>query len=150
MIKWQAPEYVYYEKDVSWFWLMIIFAILIVAFALWQHNFLFAIFTIVAAFMLMAWGYRRPDLIDFELNDSGLKIGEKFYPKENFNHFSLQKETDGWHRLFLKNKKQFSLFLTIPTPPAEFDNIRNYCLNFWTEIEREESLIDVLSNFFRF
>ena len=39
-IEWQAPAFRYYPKDVSWYWLSFIIAILIMAFAIWQNNFL--------------------------------------------------------------------------------------------------------------
>lgn len=150
MIQWKALEHSYHEKDISWYWLVIIFAILIAALAIWQGNFLFAVFTVIAAVTVIAWGKREPDLIDFELDNDGLKIGNKFYPKENFNHFSIKITGSEWDKLLLKKKSKLSQPLWLPIPHFEFDNIKKYCLNFWTEEEYKESLLDVLSDYFRF
>lgn len=150
MIKWQAPEYHYHEKDVSWYWLVIILAIIITAIALWQRNFLFAVFTIIAGIVLLVWGHKKPSLIDFELNDQGLKIGESFYSKDSFSDFYLIKEGGEWDKLLLKKKTKISSVLTIPTPKSEFDNIKKYCLNFWTEAELKESMVDDISSLLKF
>ena len=47
-IVWQIPEYEYRSKDVSWYWISLIAAIVLFAFAIWQKNFLFAIFVVIA------------------------------------------------------------------------------------------------------
>ena len=150
MIKWQAPEYYYHEKDVSWYWLVVILAIVITAIALWQRNFLFAVFTVIASGTLLAWGYRKPSLIDFELNDQGLKIDENFHSKDSFSNFSIIKESDEWGKLLLKKKSKISNILAIPIPSNEFDKVKQYCLNFWTEAELKESMIDDISNLLKF
>ncbi|MEK7114818.1 MAG: hypothetical protein AAB847_00435 [Patescibacteria group bacterium] len=150
IIIWKAPEYHYHEKDVSWYWLVIILAIIITAIALWQRNFLFAVFTVIAGITLLVWGHRKPSLIDFELNEHGLKIGDVFYPKDLFDNFSLNKNGSEWDKLLLKKKSKISNILTIPTPQSEFDNIKKYCLNFWTEAELKESMIDDISNLLKF
>ena len=39
---WEAPEFEYREKEVSWYWISIIAAALIIAFSVWEKDFLFA------------------------------------------------------------------------------------------------------------
>ncbi len=149
-IKWQASEYHYHEKDVGWYWLVIILAIIITAIALWQRNFLFAVFTVIASITLLVWGHRKPSLIDFELNDQGLKIDEAFYGKDSFSGFFIIKQNGEWDKLLLKRKTKISSILTIPIPQNEFDKIKQYCLNFWTEAELKESMIDDISSLLKF
>src|SRR3989344_6499487 len=150
MIKWQAPEYHYYEKDINWYWLVIILAIIITAIALWQRNFLFAVFTVIASITLLVWGYRKPCIIDFELNDQGLKIDEQFYSKDSFGNFYIIKQNSEWDKLLLKKKAKISSILSIPIPQNEFDKIKQYCLNFWTEAELKESMVDDIFNLLKF
>ena len=62
-IEWQAPEYFHYQKDVSWYWLVLILGIVTIVFALWQKNFLFAVFVIIAEVLLFYWGRTQPRVI---------------------------------------------------------------------------------------
>lgn len=60
-IKWQAPEYEYREKTVSWYWISIVVAALVIAFSVWQKNFLFGFFIVIAEMLFIVWGNRTPD-----------------------------------------------------------------------------------------
>ena len=151
MISWRAPEFVYYKKDVGWYWLIAIIAILILAVSLWQKNFLFAVFIVLAAGTLITWGKRQPQQLTIELNDEGLMIGKEFHPKEKFSHFYLKKEEAAWDKLIMKTKSKISPYLIVPLPRQKFDSVKKYCLNFWTEMEEfNEPLVDQLGDFLKF
>ena len=150
IIKWQAPEYSYFEKDIGWYWLVVIVAIVVVAVALWQRNFLFAIFAILAAFILIVWGRRKPETVEFELNERGVEIGGGFYSQDQFKQFAIRKEEGDYNKLMLIGKSRFARYLVLPMPKDKLDEIKKCCLNFWTETEFNESLIDELANFVRF
>ena len=62
---WKAPEFQYRSKGVSWYWMSIIIAVAIIAFAIWEHNFLFGIFIVIAEILLITWGNEAPRTIDF-------------------------------------------------------------------------------------
>ena len=149
-IKWRAPEYSYFEKDISWYWLVVIVAIIVVAVSLWQRNFLFAVFTILAALILIIWGYKKPAMVEFELNERGLEINSGFYSKDRFKEFAIRKENEDYDKLMLIGKSRFSRYLVLPVPKSKLDEIKKCCLNFWAETEYKESLIDELANFIRF
>ena len=129
---------------------MIVVAAIIVVISLWQRNFLFAFFTVAAGGTLIAWSNRQPNDIDFELNDEGLKIGHTMHHREKFNQFSIQTAEGQWGRLLLKKKHKISFDLAVPIPSSQIDNIRQHCLNLWTETEYKESLADELANWLKF
>ncbi len=52
-INWEAPEFEYREKDVSWYWISIIAAAAIIAFSVWQRNFLFGFFIVIAEMLVI-------------------------------------------------------------------------------------------------
>lgn len=150
MIHWRAPEFIYHKKDISWYWLVVIIAVVVFAISLWQKNFLFAVFTVIAAGTLLAWGMREPRQLMFELTEEGLHIGKEFYQRDTFSHFHLIKNQGEWDKLILQTKSKISPYFVLPVPREKFDSIKKYCLNFWTETEIEESFIDQLGDFFRF
>ncbi|MDP3892652.1 hypothetical protein, partial [Nocardioides sp.] len=66
-IEWRAPEFYYREKGVSWYWLSIIAAIVILSVSVWQKNFLFAVFVVIAEILMLVWAGRKPREISFSL-----------------------------------------------------------------------------------
>ena len=74
VIEWKAPEFEYREKDVSWYWLSIIAAVVILGAAVWQKNFLFAVFVVIAEILMLVWAGRKPREITFSLNEKGLTM----------------------------------------------------------------------------
>ena len=149
-MKWSAPEYIQHDKDLSWYFLVIIIVAIIVVISLWQRNFLFAVFSVVAAFTLIAWARRQPNTIHFELDNNGLKIENSFYPKEGFTKFAIKNIDNQWSKLLLKKKHKVAFDLVIPVPTEEIDSVRGQCLNSWTETEYHESLVDELAEWLRF
>ncbi len=95
-IVWRAPEYEFHEKGVSWYWLSIIAAAIVVAFAVWEKNFLFGLFIVIAEILLIVWGNREPRLVGFSINESGVAIeGAKSYSFKDFESMSVGDEGDG-------------------------------------------------------
>lgn len=150
MIKWSAPEFTYHDKDVSWYWLVAVIAAIVTTVALWQNNFLFAVFAVIAAITLIAWGRRQPELVDFELSGDGCTVSGMLYPKERFDAFAIQSSGGQWDRLILRKKSKFRQRLVLPVPHDQIDSVKKQCLNLWEETELPASLVDELSDFFRF
>src|SRR5580700_3929311 len=96
-IKWQAPEYEFQEKGVSWYWLSIIAAALIVGFSVWEKNFLFGLFIVIAEILFIVWGNQQPRLVSFVMNESGLEIGTtKKYQWKEFASVGVDDHENGW------------------------------------------------------
>ena len=70
--EWSAPEFEYRPKSVSWYWISIICAAAIIAFAIWEQNFLFGIFVVIAEILLIAWGNEMPATVSITLTESEL------------------------------------------------------------------------------
>ncbi|NTU99102.1 hypothetical protein HGA64_03795, partial [Candidatus Falkowbacteria bacterium] len=50
---WQVPEYEKHERDKRWYILASIAAVLMLFYAFWTHNFLFAGIIILASFVMV-------------------------------------------------------------------------------------------------
>ena len=153
-IKWMAPEFRHYQKDIGWYGLSLLLAIVIFAIALWQKNLLFGIFIIIAEVMILTWSRRLPKDMAFKLDEKGLEIdGNKFYPYENFGEFairSLDQQKDRLTEIILRKKSRFSPDLRVLVSTSEAEKIKDYLRKFLPEFEYEESLIDHLSKLLRF
>ena len=151
-IRWQAPEYEYRTKTISWYWLSIIFAVIILGVAVWQKNFLFGFFVVAAEILILAWANREPPLIDFTLNEKGLSLGDrKFYSLTEMESFSIDNfgETE-WPSLFFEFHSRLKPALKIKLPRARLAEIQKMLKSDLAQVEHEHSMLDTLEEFVGF
>ncbi len=152
-IRWSAPEYHYYEKDVAWYWLVVIGAIGLGALALWQKNLLFAIFIAIAALMLISWGRRQPKTLNFTLNAKGLTIDDKkIYYFENLTGFAIipNYAEQELNELLLKTNHHLNGWLRVIIAAQRAEPIKNLLLQYLPEVEYQESLAEHISRILKF
>ena len=143
-IRWKSVEFHYHEKNPLWAVFVVIVALFIGTYALWQENLLFLIFTVFAAILTLVWGRRRPRRLEFTINDRGLWIEEKLYPYNHCTGFALHEEMLQMH---FKNRIHSSLDIIIP--PDKKEHIRDRLLAFLPEVEYTESFIDALAHWLK-
>jgi len=114
-ITWQAPAFKYYEKDVSWYWLSFIISILLIAFAILQKNFLFAVFIFLAEISVLILARRQPELLKFKIDDKGITVVDRTYQFSDLEKFCLRldDEDKNFEELIIKRKTHFNPYLKI-------------------------------------
>ena len=141
-ILWQAPEFKYQYKDISWYWLSIIIAAILILLAIWQKNMLFAIFIIIAETMVILWAKESPKILKFKLDKKGIHIDKiKFYDYENLSGFHIIEE-DGFGELILRTKSKLHPYIKILIKNGDIPKIKEFLKNYMDEIEYKESLTD--------
>jgi len=153
-IKWIAPEFEYFAKDISWYWLVIIVGIIVIAIALWNKNFLFAIFVIIATLLILSWGKQKPREVEFTLDEHGLDIEKKkFYPYSGFAGFAvrppLTKDEESTDLVF-KFKARFRPYFKIQIKTKDTEKFKKYTNQYLPEIEYEESIADHIAKILKF
>jgi hypothetical protein len=152
-ISWSAPEYHTYEKNVSWYWLVILGTVVIAGIALWQKNFLFALFIVVASFLVTAWGDRKPRTLDFVLSEQGLEIGEqRHYSFDEFSGFAIipTREDPELHELLFHVKGRIGNWLKIIIATQRHDAIKAFLAAHLPELEYEESFAEHIGRMLKF
>ena len=151
-IGWESREFEYRPKDVSWYWVSIIIAVLLVAFSVWQRNFLFGVFILIAEILILVWGNRKPRSVACLLNEKGLAIGdEKVYIYEEIENFSAREDLgDAWAEVSLHFKKRLKPKFTVSVPKEKLEDVRKTLRMFLEEIPAESSLLDIFERFLRF
>lgn len=157
VIEWQAPEYEYYSKDVSWYWLSLIASIILAAVALWQKNFLFAVFVAVAWMVVINFANRSPDDWKFKINGKGIEIeplkegiAGKFYPYDEIAGFDIHPSVGSCRELILKFKSKLSPYLKININPEDEEKIEKFLAEFIPKEKYPESLADSFLKLVRF
>lgn len=150
-LKWQAPEFDYREKDVSWYWMSIIVAVIILGFAVWQKNFPFGFFVVLAEILILVWANTEPPTVDFELSERGLAVGEhKFHSYAELASFSVDDETsEEWSHLFFQFKRPKPK-LKIKVRKGLVNDVRQTLKGLLPEVKHEHSLIDAIEEIIGF
>lgn len=155
-ISWQAPEFEYRHKDISWYWLSVIAAIIVAALAVWQKNFLFAIFVIIAELVVVFSAGRFPTTWEFTINDQGIEIGrpdkkgKKFYPYKELESFDIHQADEERGELVLKSQSRFKPFIKISIHSQDEEKIKDFLLKFLPQEEISASAIDSVSKLIKF
>ena len=158
-ITWQAPEFEYQKKDISWYWMSLIIGIVLLALTIWQRNFLFAIFIIVAWVVVVYSASKTPTNWNFKLNEKGIQIylsekdeaAKKFYDFKEMEGFDIHPNiAKNYGELILKIKKRFSPYLKINFPSANQEKIAEFLQKYIPKEEYSESLADSFSKLIGF
>ena len=151
-IAWQAPEFEYYEKDVSWYWLSVIVAVIVLSIAVWQKNFLFAAFIVFAEILILVWAGQKPKTVEFKINEQGLTIGgRKFYPYAEIVGFSADENgADEWPEIIFRFQRRLQPTLKVKAPKNRFGEIEKALAPLVKKIEFEESFLETLERFLGF
>lgn len=149
-IRWEAPEFEFYPKTASWYWLTFIAAILLLTFAVWQKNFLFTVFVIIAEIMILAWSREKPHTFSFVINDDGILIGDALHQFKDLLHFSILERDDRLSDLLLANKQRFGRHLKILIYTDMIKEIREALLARLEEEEYKEPLPDSIFRIIKF
>lgn len=150
-IMWDAPEFEYREKEVSWYWISIIVACVIVAFSVWQKNFLFGFFIVIAEILFIVWGNRVPKIVTFRLTDMDIKINDyKHYELKEFESWSVNTDGGEWVEIMFYFKSKIHPPLLVIAPEEKLAEVRANLKGILKEIQHEMTLVDSIEKFLRF
>ena len=151
-IEWQAPEFHYSEKDVSWYWTSAIIAIILLSASVWQKNFLFAVFIVIAEILILVWAGQKPRTIEFKLDEKGLTIdGKKFYPYSSIGAFSIDENAGGeWRELAFRFGHGMRPLLKVFVPGKRSEEIEKALAGVIQKTDFEDSFLDILQRLIGF
>lgn len=152
-ITWAAPEFEYREKDVAWYWVSIIAAALIIAFSVWQKDFLFGLFIVIAEMLFIVWGNRVPAIVPFTLTDTEIAIGGyRSYLMKEFESWSVDSAGDGaeWAELMFYFRSHLHPPLVVIVPEEKLADVRANMKTVLKEVEHQPTLLDSIEKFLRF
>ncbi len=150
---WEAPEFAYREKEVSWYWISIIVAALIIAFSVWEKDFLFGFFIVIAEMLFIVWGNKVPAIVQFTLTDTEIDIGGyKSYSMKEFEDWSVDSGGNGaeWASVMFYFRSRLHPPLELIVPEEKLTELRANMKMVLKEIEHEPTLIDSIEKFLRF
>ena len=114
LIAWEAPEAEHIEKSATWYWASMAVAIALIAIALWQKNFLFAVFIVIAELAVFMFAGEKPKMWEFTIDEEGVTIeGHKTYKYSTISLYDIHQFSDEYKELVLQTKSKVHHYLKI-------------------------------------
>lgn len=146
-IKWQALEFEHKPKSPDWFWALWIISVGTIVASVMSGSMLFAILVFIIAFTLSLQAVRKPEMIDFEINPTGIVVGKTKYPYKNLESFCVHKEENP-PKIILKTKSALMPFVVLPLGQADEYEVEESLLKYIEKEEHEEPFIHKITKYF--
>lgn len=141
-IEWTAPEYNHTEKNPDWFWTVGLIALAGLILTLWFHNYLFALFILVASISLFFFSLRPPEEITYVIKTEGISIGKDFFDWKKIKGFNIIKGKPTGKLLIYTTKHLLPIY-TLVLPEELIPEVKESMLKISTVLEIEESKINL-------
>jgi len=151
-VRWKSPEFEYRAKDISWYWISIVVAALVLGVAIWQRNFLFGFFVVLAEILVIVWANNKPKEFEFRVADSGVEIvGQKQYPYAEIEAFDIETDSPGeWADLRFRLRRKFRPPLHVLVPKNRGEEVKSALSSRLPQEELPASFFENLERFFGF
>jgi len=124
---WFVNEYDKHERSKRWYIVAISLALVLLLFAFFTSNFLFAVIIIIVSLITILHDGQEPASLEVALLDEGILVGKKYYDYDEFSGFSMvYKPSQGVRRLYfeftnpVRPRVSLSLDGLDPLPIREF------------------------------
>jgi len=108
------------------------------------------IFFILAGFLILIYAIKEPQIIDFSVGSSGVKIDKKLYKYSEIDSFWIFYDPPEIKELSLKFKKMFFPVLSIPLADTDPNKVRKILIKFIPEEEQKESVAENIARHLNF
>jgi len=142
-ITWQIFEYEHRQKHQDWFWALGIVAVTSTVTAIIYKNYLLAILILLSSFLLAFLNLRKPEEINIEINEKGVRIEDDFYSYKNLKSFWINDNL-----LLIHSNRAFLPIITLTIRDRSPEEIKNFLKKYLPEEEIQEpwttKLLEVL------
>ncbi len=149
-VEWTASEFIAHSKGAGWYALLALAVLILAALVYVITRDLPA--TIVIMFIGLVFGVvagRKPRVLAYRLDGSGVTIGQKFYPYSLFKSFIVQREGPFASIVFLPMKR-FMPAANAYVAPEDEERIMNVLTQYLPLEQREAGVFDSLVRRIRF
>jgi hypothetical protein len=96
LISWDASEYAEVEKNAIWVICFLAVALAIFGAAIWLAAWTFAVVIVVMTVAMGVFAFRKPQILHYELTNSGIIIDNKEHNYNEFRTFGVLPEDDSF------------------------------------------------------
>jgi len=147
-IRWQAYEHEHIERGSDWFWALGIIAVCAALISALFGNALFGVLLLVAAVTLGLLAKTTPSLIEFEISDRGIRVGDTMHRYEEIISFWVEEHDVNPPILLIDTVKWLSPNFVIPIEHVDPKTVRTFLAERVDEVPMKESAAHKVLEFF--
>ena len=149
-VNWSASEFVAYQKNPGWYFLMMsaIICISIIIFFI-TSDLISAGATVLIGVLFLVFASRKPRVLKYQISKDGVQIEDKMYSYGALHSFAVIDE-GSLHSIMLLPTQRFMPAVSIYFDPAEEQKIVETLGSYLPHEERKQEFIDRLMHKIRF
>lgn len=145
-LEFLVPEFEYQQKSWLWYIYFLLIVAILISFSILTNNYSFLGIIVLGAILILIRGSRKPGIVMVAIHEDGIYVQNKIYQYKDIKSFSILQIEDKYYFIFNPaGRFQAPLKIPIDNPEA----IRSKLNNLLTEVEYQESLLEVLIRFLR-
>lgn len=149
-VQWSASEFIAYQKSAGWYLLILLgVAGLAGVVFLATQDFLSSGAIVVAGILFLIFAARKPRVLNYSVNNSGINIGDKHYTFKDFRSFSIIEETHV-RSIMLTPLKRFMPAISMYFEPSDEQKITEALSAYLPYEDRKQDAVDKVMQRLRF
>lgn len=149
-VTWTASEYVEHDKSAGWYIRFALVAVLGIGVIFFlTRDFMSVILLGVIAVAFGIFAARKPSVLQYKLESSGITIGSKFYPINLFRSFAVVEE-GAFHTITLLPLKRFMPAISLYYAPDDEPAILKTFSALLPQESRSQDALDKFMHHIRF
>ncbi|KKW41550.1 MAG: hypothetical protein UY92_C0016G0005 [Candidatus Magasanikbacteria bacterium GW2011_GWA2_56_11] len=137
--EWEVAEYERHERGTRWYVIMTLLGGLLVGYAIFTGNFLFALVIVLFAIIIFLQSHQDPHIVEFKITDLGIIISSRFYPYSELADFYLIYNPPAVKMLFIEPESSLRPRIRVPLLNLDPNEIRFTLRQYLSEnLEKEE------------
>lgn len=150
-VSWTASEFIDHAKSLNWYLLLGIVGLVgAVGVYFWTKDIISAAAIVIVALLFGVGAGRKPRVLPYEINESGIQIDTKHYSFNEFKTFSLIHDGGPFSSIQLMPLKRFAPPVSMYFAPEDEDAIATALSNYLPYEERKMDATDRLLRKLRF
>lgn len=130
---WDFPEFIQVKRSQTWYLVVSVIMVLLVVYAVYSANFLFAVILVLSAFILIYQHFQAPRKVPAIIGEDGIIIDRAFYPYKELKGFYIIYEPPQIKFLYLEFRNKLQKNLAIPLEEQNPLEIRKALLKYLKE-----------------
>lgn len=122
---WEMPEFIAHDRGRWWYFIAGVLAAILLVYAIVKTNYLFAIIILIFAIIIILSGLRKPEPIAVQITETGILLGEHFYPYRDINCFHIVYQPPMVKCLYFETKSSLRPRVTLHLENENPVEIRN-------------------------
>lgn len=101
---WEAPAFEFHSRGPVWYFIMAIVSVLLIAYAVYTANFLFAFIILLIAILVLLVGNKKPKSVLIQIGENGMVFDGQLLLWQDVDNFSIVYQPPVTKRLYIEQR----------------------------------------------